>query len=270
MYDEQNMEIVFWKCPSYASDLKEQLESNRSCKNEHYITINNFIDKLYCAFKKGRSYWDENDLILELVVSNFIRVLVNFIIDNYNGVSIHNLDMLNYVCIVPYEWDDEIREELVRPIFIQSGLIAKTDHKDRLLFLSDAESFFYRNQCNNDSLPQLRNDYHKVGDHYLLCEVVVYHKKKSSIHVHLIEAQYPVLNIPEGLLYPKILFSSTLSFTVDSIKNNWKNFLREKLSTDDNNSYKTDYVDMIVTYLYKNIEKRLVNFRLENNNRCKF
>ncbi|KAI9362633.1 hypothetical protein BD770DRAFT_440586 [Pilaira anomala] len=285
------MEIVFWKCPSYVSDLKEQLDSNKECKNEHYITISHFIDKLYCAFKKGRSCWDENKLILELAVSNFIRVLVNFIVDCYQGdLSTRNLDKLNYVCIVPTEWDNEIREELLRPIFIQSGLIKKTDHKDRLLFLSDTESFFYYTQRDtdvrydiyagntdyfdlyvqedNEIRAQLYNGYHKVGEHYLLCKAVVDHKKKSSIHVHLIEVQPTVFNILEGLLYPKILFSSILSFTVDSIKNNLKNFLRAKLFPNDNDSHKNDYVDMIVAYLYKSIIIEMEKFRLVNGNRC--
>ncbi|KAI9362671.1 hypothetical protein BD770DRAFT_381534 [Pilaira anomala] len=255
MYDERNMEIVYWKCPPeyYAPELRERLENNRHCKNRAYITIKHFIDKLYCAFKKGKNNWNKNDLILELAVKNFIRALANYIIDSYSFPTIHSLIELHYVCIVPYEWEDEIREELLRPIFIQSGLITKTDHKDRLLFLSEPESFFYYTQRNNRPRSELYNGYYQVGDHYLLCRVDVDHKRKSSIHVHLIEAQPTVLNIPEELLYPRILFSSKLSFTVDSIKSNLNFFLRAKLFPEDNNSYKNDYVDMIVKYLYKSI-----------------
>lgn len=43
----------------------------------------------------------------------------------------------HYVFITPSEWEEEIREDLIRLIFVQANLISKVDHKDRLLFRSD-------------------------------------------------------------------------------------------------------------------------------------
>ncbi|KAI9330117.1 hypothetical protein BD770DRAFT_416615 [Pilaira anomala] len=63
-------------------------------------------------------------------------------IQNYPA-RIENSEALHYALIMLSEWGYEIREELLRPIFIQSGHISKNDHLDRLIFLSDIDSIFY-------------------------------------------------------------------------------------------------------------------------------
>ncbi|GAA5801524.1 hypothetical protein HPULCUR_006972 [Helicostylum pulchrum] len=51
--------------------------------------------------------------------------------------------------VVHFDWEDDIKEELLRLIFIQSSLILKDDHEDRLLFFADLESYFWKHE-NHD------------------------------------------------------------------------------------------------------------------------
>lgn len=259
IYDKQKKEIVYWEHPSISKEsLEQQVDQLKQQKNKDHIVVDNFIEKVYLAFKKGNSHWSKDDFILEQVVIEFIRLLV----DSMTGDEkpIESVDSLHYICVVPSMWEYEIRENLLRPIFVKSGLISKTDHKDRLLFLSDVESLFYFTQCDQSTVAKLTSGYYKVGDHYILCRLnILGASAASSINLDLIEAQHTLFNISDGLLYPRVMSSpSSLPITEDGIKITLKIFLKSVVFSGDISSHQSNVVLMITDYIYSSIRSRMV------------
>ncbi|KAI9359873.1 hypothetical protein BD770DRAFT_55094 [Pilaira anomala] len=259
IYNKQEKKIMYWEHP-YKERLEEQLDQLKQQKNKDHVVIDNFIEKVYLAFKKGNSNnWNEDDLILEQVVIEFIRLLVDSMIGFKGPIE---SDSINYICVVPSMWEYEIREKLLRPIFVKTGLISKTDHKDRLLFLSDIESLFYFTQCHESAMKKLTSGYCKVNDHYILCRLnILGASATSSINLDLIEAQHTLFNISDGLLYPRVISSSPLlSISEDGIKITLKNFLKSVIFSGDINSDQSNVILMITEYIYSSIRSRMTIF----------
>ncbi|KAI9330115.1 hypothetical protein BD770DRAFT_416613, partial [Pilaira anomala] len=229
IYNKEKTEALFWEIPySSKKKLKEQLDQIKQ-NNEDYIQIENSVEKLYTAYQKRKCNWDEDDIFLEKAVSDFLRLVIHNMVETQKK-PIDSFDALHYVCVVPSVWDKKIREELLRPIFIQSGVISENDHKNRLLFFSDIESIFYRmqNEYSDPKVPFSEN--FKVGDHKIMCRVNSLKDDTVSIHLDLVEIQYPLLDITyETLRYPRILLSSSAFITLNDIKKNLETFLKAEL-----------------------------------------
>lgn len=79
--------------------------------------------------KKQISYYklDLHDGFVVRAVGKLLRKEV----DNYQPIKMGVADIFLYLLILhclPIYWDYEIREELIRPIFIQTRLITKEDY----------------------------------------------------------------------------------------------------------------------------------------------
>lgn len=81
-------------------------------------------------------------------MSDFLHLKMKKLLDDPE-IMIEQLDAFHYMFVAPSQWDHKEREDFFRPIFVQSGLISKNDHEDRLLFLSDLEVIFYYFQRND-------------------------------------------------------------------------------------------------------------------------
>lgn len=207
IYDERNKEIIFWSLPDM-NDNEFERQWDEMKDNEGYVKIDNLINKLYTAFKDVKDITD-----MKHIMSKYICLLVSSIKED------KSLGTLHYLCVVPREWDYNILEELLRPIFIQAGLISETDHNDRLLFISDTESIFYGAQTKKTHSIEFGPTYFKTGDRHILCRIdPLEDNTKVSIKFDLIEAHPSLFNIPQKLLYPRILKSSTCIMTETSIQ----------------------------------------------------
>lgn len=258
IYNKEKTEPLFWEIPySSKNKLEKQLDQIKQ-NNEDCIQIENSVEKLYTAYQKGKCNWDEDDIFLEKAVSDLLRLVIHNMVKTQKK-PIDSFDALHYVCVVPSVWDEKIREELLRPIFIQSGVISENDHKNRLLFFSDIESTFYRMQdeYSDPKIPFSEN--FKVGDHKIICRVNSLKNDTISIHLDLVEVQYPLLNITyETLRYPRILLSSSAFITTNDIIKNLETCLKTELFPGDTNVYQHNQVMKIVEYIYTNIDSIMV------------
>ncbi|KAI9252166.1 hypothetical protein EDC94DRAFT_651635, partial [Helicostylum pulchrum] len=118
------------------------INCNRDEEDKDIIMITNFRDKLYALFKKDNEPRDEGDTFLMKAVSDYLPLAIKYTTEE-KVLAKGNLDLFHYVFIVPSEWEEKIRDDIIRPIFVRSGLISNEDHQDRLLFFSDIESIFY-------------------------------------------------------------------------------------------------------------------------------
>ncbi|GAA5803241.1 hypothetical protein HPULCUR_008718 [Helicostylum pulchrum] len=208
--------------------------------NKDYIHCDDFDDGLYSIFKKEKNKWDENDEFLIKAVSDYIRLAAKESIEASKIVTESN-DAFHYAFIVPSEWEEEIREELIRPIFIRSDLISKEDHNDKLLFFSDIESISYGLKGKNFKkflLPR--------GQNTILCRLVPTKFDTVSVELDLISTMNPLFDFPDSRLFPKVIRSKSISISVEDIKTSIKAFLKTKLSLDNDK-----IIDAMAEHIYK-------------------
>ncbi|GAA5806592.1 hypothetical protein HPULCUR_012132 [Helicostylum pulchrum] len=193
------------------------IDCNNKKEDEDTIVVTNFYDKLYALFKKDKETWNEDDTFLMKAVSDYLPLEIDYII-RLRKLETESL----YAFIVPSEWEEEIRDDIIRPIFVQSGLISNEDHQDRLLFFSDIESIFYKYSFER-------------GDNTILCRITP-GEGKVDIKFDLIQTSSTLYNFPNAKLFPKVMKSSSVSVIADDIEDRIAHFLRINLfyvATDD-------------------------------------
>lgn len=221
--------------------------------DEDEILVNDFRDRLFHIFEKGKNNWDSNDLFLTKAVSDYLYLIIKELFDLHE-LAIDNFDLCHYTFIIPCEWGLEIREALLRPIFIQSGLIKEDDGSDRLLFTTDVEAFFYYTQTLDSDASKLLKK-HEYGIMSIISaagednEVA---NAEATIEFILFQAHNGVSGISDPMLFPRVVSSVILPISVDSIKKDIRFFLKSNLfpnndtSIDDQNKV----IDNITEYIY--------------------
>ncbi|KAG2235835.1 hypothetical protein INT48_003947 [Thamnidium elegans] len=212
-YDKHKSNILSWG--------DDSVDDNE----EDTVRIDVSREKLYQLFKKGKDSWDQDDLFTLTAVSDFIRVFVEELIKDSKG-EIKGSDALHYVLVVPSEWEEEIREVLFRPIFVQTNLISKDDHQDRILFCSEIESLCY-------FLSDPENGYiTEITSNTILSRIVAVGENHVSIKLYLISIGNPLFDFSGSISFPKIMNSNTMSLTSDNVKNGIREFIKIKFSFD--------------------------------------
>ncbi|KAG2231928.1 hypothetical protein INT48_001442 [Thamnidium elegans] len=227
-YNKQRTDILSWGDQAFEKNSKD------------HIHVDNFSSGLYSVFKKGNDNRDEDDRLLMTVVSDYIRLAVKDSIEQCK-FKIENDDALHYAFVTPSEWEEEINEDLIRPIFIQSGLISLDDDKDKLLFFTDIESICYGLKDKDfKKYPFYR------GQNTILCRLVPIEMSTVSVKLDLISTMNPLFDFPESRLFPKIVRSTSLSISSKDIKDSIKLFLQTNLSISDQDPR----MNMMVEYIY--------------------
>ncbi|GAA5815479.1 hypothetical protein MFLAVUS_008991 [Mucor flavus] len=173
---------------------------------------------------------DKEDKFLMKAVSDYLPRAIQNTMEKKKKLEIESFDLFHYAFIVPSEWEEEMREDIVRPIFVQSGLISNEDHQDRLLFFSDIESICYGLRNKN-----LRHYSFKRGQNTILCRLSP-DEEKVVVKFDLIRTTSARFNFSNSKLFPKIMKSSSVSVTNGGIEGPIKEFLRTNLfpvATDD-------------------------------------
>ncbi|GAA5794836.1 hypothetical protein HPULCUR_000184 [Helicostylum pulchrum] len=189
--------------------------------DEDTIVIEGFRDKLYVLFEKDKETWNEDDIFLMKAVSDYLPLAIEYTIKR-TKLETESIELFHYAFIVPSEWEEEIRDDIIRPIFVKSGLISNEDHQDRLLFFSDIESMFY-------------NYSFERGENTILCRITP-GEGKIDIKFDLIQTSSTLHDFPNAKLFPKVMKSSSVSVIEDDIEDRIADFLRTNLfyvATDD-------------------------------------
>ncbi|KAI8065964.1 hypothetical protein BDF21DRAFT_114766 [Thamnidium elegans] len=213
-YDVQKRNILSWG------------DRNFDISDRNFVTIDRFMDRLYHIFKKNRDSWDQDDLFLIQAVSDFMRLLVENMIKESEG-KMKDAHKLHYVFVVPSEWEEEIRQVLIRPIFVQANLIAKDDHNDRLLFCSDLEAICYFIAEKRPHNMQL-----STGRSMVLCRMTPVGENHALIKLDLVSAVNPLFDFSGSLNFSNVVRSNSFSLTIDDVKDAIKAFLQTGLSID--------------------------------------
>ncbi|GAA5808555.1 hypothetical protein MFLAVUS_001946 [Mucor flavus] len=206
---------------------KSKVLSWGECYNENKDTLQIDVsgEKLYQLFKKGEDNWNVDDRFLFKAVSDFINLTVKKLLEKENSSfkRIKGTDRLHYVFVVPSEWKEEIREVLIRPIFVQANLISKDDHQDRLLFCTDVESIYYY-------IAQKQPNDLKLSRNTIMSVIDVVEESKVSIAQNSILIENPLFDFSNSLLFPKLMASYSSFLTTNDVKNGIRDFIKIKSS----------------------------------------
>lgn len=112
-------------------------------------------------------------------------------------------------------WDYKTREELIRPLFVNAGLIQEDDSPDRLIFFTKLQSIFQFLQEDKYDRGALKV---KHGDQYVICSVD--YKRAFSVNLELVSAQYPALTAKGNKCAPQLLKEAhfEIPFGLDELK----------------------------------------------------
>lgn len=201
MYNTASKEILW-------GNGAETRQSEENHQNIFYI--NNIFTKLNNIYLKrkqtsSKSEYDIYDKLVLQTVPIILRRLVESAhsLPDKNRSNSLSTPYYHFTFLVPTSWDYGIREELIRPLFIQAGLITESDHKGRLLFFTKLESIFEYMQfqyCGtiNKSIGN--------GKQYIMHELY-FIGNKLSVDLDLFSAHYPPATAIDKGYVPKSLKS---------------------------------------------------------------
>ncbi|KAI8047276.1 hypothetical protein BDF21DRAFT_210705 [Thamnidium elegans] len=212
-YDKQKSNVLNW--------------GNRIVyyNKQDIVQIDVSREKLYQIFKKKKGSRDQDDLFTLTAVSDFIRLSVEELIKYLKG-EIKDNGALHYVLNVPSEWEEEIREVLIRPIFVQANLISKDDHQDRILFCSDIESaYYYLSDPKNENFTETTRN-------TILGRIVAVEENQVLIKLDLMLIGNPLFDFSDSVTRLKIMNSNAILLTSDDVKDGIREFIKIKFSFD--------------------------------------
>ncbi|KAI7895810.1 uncharacterized protein EV154DRAFT_493846 [Mucor mucedo] len=96
-----------------------------------------------------------------------------------------NIDFY-YAFTLPTQWDPEIREGLIRPLFIKANLIHESDGQGRLIFFTELQSTFRYMQLGSFSDKNIEA---QSGKQYIICSLDL--QTEIFVDLELVSAQYP-------------------------------------------------------------------------------
>lgn len=135
---------------------------------------------------QDQQYSQNYDDIVLYAIEAFLRNSVQ-LHDANKGKS--HLSDYHFSFLVPTSWDYDIREELIRHLFIQTGLITESDHKSRLLFFTKIESFFQYLQSSKYSQHYPMYKVIGNGKQYIVFELY-FAETNLSVDIDLFSAHY--------------------------------------------------------------------------------
>lgn len=176
------------------------------------------LNGLFLRMQKRSYKYDIYDNILISEVIYLLREEAKYWEKELHSPSVD----FRYAFTLPTYWAEEIRDKLIRPLFIQAGLINNNDHRDRLLFFTELQSIFRFFQDDSDV---------EQGQLYILCTLD--YNEEVCVNMELISAQYPPLKATEKNYVPQLLKSVqfTIPFKLKERKQCIKTSLEKRCTT---------------------------------------
>lgn len=210
-------------------------EDQYATEDESYRPSNSITDNLYDLFKKDKEKWDDDDICYLEDIVNLIGEAVPIQSGNKSAEHWH------YAIVVPSSWEEKIRDEFIRPLFIRANLISKEDHKDRLLFFSEIECIFYYLQDKYIFQKEVQTFTSKID---------VLPNNDVLIRLDLVQTINPLFTFSDSKLFPKVLKSDSFSITPQDFKNDIRLSLTNSMISSDTGADSNHFEESAVDVLY--------------------
>lgn len=155
----------------YDSKSNDDSESEDD-SNKKDIIVENFMAEIYRIYKKAEEDRDvKDDFILEAFSSVLASVVEQKIFKSTADTS-NSMIMkcVHYIFIVPTEWEYEIRNSIILPVFKKAGLIHNDDHTCKLIFDTELNIIVHQLQdgSGNESRSSSEEAKMEGGQQYIL------------------------------------------------------------------------------------------------------
>lgn len=182
--------------------------------------MENIIIKLNDIYLKGTQEYNAHD---RMILAGIVLFLKHLTKDYSLGKAISHQSYVDYhfAFTLPTHWNSGIREQMLRPLFIQAGLLKTNDHHDRLLFFSQLEGDFRHLQSLDHTGSSRINTRIANGRQYIMYKLRLV-DKKLIVTMDFFSAHYPPVTAVDESYVPKALQS--LYFTVSLDPMNGKNY----------------------------------------------
>ncbi|KAI7890892.1 uncharacterized protein EV154DRAFT_234807 [Mucor mucedo] len=97
-----------------------------------------------------------------------------------NSTRLAEMSDYHFAMTLPTKWDKKIQTNLIRPLFVEVGLITNTDHPDKVLFFTQLQSDF-RYLQSLDNYDRRNNDKKTANEKKIDKEATISHKINKKI-----------------------------------------------------------------------------------------
>lgn len=147
MYNRENEEILSW------GDSVLNKDSYGSTGSELYLE--NFQSELYQIYLKSKADPSTKNALSLLALGKCLKLIVDETKEgagkkyeqqgnNENRRLTGN--RIHFIFVVPSDWEYDIRDEIIRPLFIAADLIGKNDDPKMVLFFTEIDSLLQQFQ----------------------------------------------------------------------------------------------------------------------------
>jgi hypothetical protein len=139
VYNSENGEIL----SSGYDALSTKRNSENSIHKDNEIYLDSFQSELYRIYLESKGDRSIKDTLILQVVGKFLKLFFNeaktLVMTEFEQQMAKTypsalLDNFHFIIIVPDEWEYDIRDKIIRPLFIAADLLAESDHPKRLFF----------------------------------------------------------------------------------------------------------------------------------------
>ncbi|KAG2195027.1 hypothetical protein INT47_005627 [Mucor saturninus] len=148
-----------------------------------------------------RSHQNEHDhIVIDKMVRQEAMDVLNNSVQRWKEFTDYSNEDFYYTFILPTTWDYKTREALIRPLFIEAGLIHGNDGQGRLIFFTKLDPIF---QYLQGDVYRGINMNLKHGDRYIMC--LLDFQGQFRVDLELVSVQYPALTTRENKYAPQLL-----------------------------------------------------------------
>jgi hypothetical protein len=194
---------------------RRSLPKKRNHKDIFYVdNIIVGLNDIYLK-KKQASEYNVHDKVILRANEMFLKRIVDHYLSDMEILDARH-SAYHFALAIPTHWDYGIREELIRPLFVQAGLITKNDHHNRLLFVTRLESIVRYLQPQNFGKEKIRIDM-TIGHEkeYIMYELACTNKQ-LSVNLNLFSTHYPSTKTIDNNFIPRVLNSAHFTVSFDS------------------------------------------------------
>ncbi|KAI7893679.1 uncharacterized protein EV154DRAFT_600729 [Mucor mucedo] len=192
----------------------DKLMSETEEPQENMLCIPNAFTELYYTYSKQQENHSGGNKFNDIVLQQAIKIL-QMQVDHWKKEIDCSEAELCYTFTIPTGWNEKTKEELIRPLFVKSGLIHEEVDVGRLIFFTELELAFRYMQSEDQYRPSVVMN---QGHQYVIMSLDF--QQELNVSLRLVSAQYPGLKTVDSRYIPQLLkdFHFKIPFGFHNVK----------------------------------------------------
>ncbi|KAG2208759.1 hypothetical protein INT47_007858 [Mucor saturninus] len=210
-------------------DSADKLMSEAGEPQENLLYIPNAFTELYNTSAKQQEGHCEKNWFDDVVLQVVIKIL-QMQVDKWKEKKDCSEAELCYVFTIPTGWNEDIKEEFIRPLFVKSGLINEEDDLRKLSIFTHLELNFRYLQFISIEKPTVTTI--NQGHQYIIMSLDFH--QDIHVNLNLVSAQYPGFKTVDSGYVPQLLkeFDFVIPFRSHSVKSSLTAYLEKQFESE--------------------------------------